>query len=339
MSPVDKGYTTSKGNVLALSQAIQSYGISPESILREGGVDIAQIDDNTRISATTMDRMVRLAVEATGDPALGLRFVDFVQPTSYHALGMALLYSSTLRSFCLRLQRYFTVITNMDQIGFVESEGTCLLSFKSLYEYSEPAGRVSSDAWIAYVVKLLRQIYRPDFCPERVALIWSPPQPLRAKYEEIFLCPLDLSVDEGRLYLDAGALDQTLPTANAELARQSDQVVTEFLARMNKPDLPALVHTKLIEFLPSGNCDRERVAASLNMTVRTLHNRLGRSGTSYRELLEETRRELAMEYIEQRRHSISEIAYLLGYADVGNFSRAFRRWVGLSPNNYLKFRC
>jgi len=114
-------YTTSRGNVLALSQAIRSYGLDPASILIAGGVDIAQFDEVSRLSSESMDRMVCLAVEATGDPAFGLRFVDFLQPTSYHALGMALLYSPTLRSFCQRLERYFAAISTIDNTRLVDA--------------------------------------------------------------------------------------------------------------------------------------------------------------------------------------------------------------------------
>lgn len=338
MSRADKRYTTSRGNVLALSQAIQSYGVSPEPILRAGNVDLAQIDDNNRLSGEAMDALVCLAVEATGDKAFGLRFVDFVQPTSFHALGVALLYSATLRSFCQRLERYFTMITNMDEIRFVDAGEECFLAARFLFDYSAPARQVNADAWVSYILKLLRQICSPDFSPQRVALIWTPPEALQPKYEAVFQCPLEFSATESKVYLDPATLDQPLPIANTELARQNDHAVAEYLARLDKPDFPALVQMKLIEFLPSGQCDRERVARALHMTVRTMHNKLEREGTSYRALLEETRRELAQEYIEKNHHAISEIAYLLGYADVGNFSRAFKRWTGVSPNNYLGSR-
>lgn len=78
-----------RGNVLALSQAIESYGVDPAPILREGGVELAQFDANSRLSSVSMDRMICMAVEATDDQAFGLRFVDFLQPTSYHALSVA----------------------------------------------------------------------------------------------------------------------------------------------------------------------------------------------------------------------------------------------------------
>jgi AraC-like DNA-binding protein len=336
MSGAKERYTTSRGNVLALSQAIESYGVDPEPILCEGGVELAQFDANSRLSSESMDRMICMAVEVTGDQAFGLRFVDFLQPTSYHALGVALLYSPTLRSFCQRLERYFAMVTTLDDSRFVQAGGAAYLVTRPLVQYSETLHRCHSDGWAAWVVKLLRQMCRPDFSPLGVALIWTPPAALLPTYEALFQCPLELSAAEARIYLDPAALDQPLPTSNAELARHNDQVVAEFLAGMDKADLPSLVRIKMIEFLPSGDCDRDRIAQVLNMTVRTLHNKLEGTGTSYQQLLDETRQELAQEYIEKNRMSVSDIAYLLGYTDVSSFSRAFKRWSGLSPRAYFK---
>ncbi len=70
------------------------------------------------------------------------------------------------------------------------------------------------------------------------------------------------------------------------------------------------------------------------MSVRTLHNRLAESGTTYQQLLDRTRRELAEQYMQQPNISVSEVAYLLGFSDCSNFSRAFHRWTGQSPSDF-----
>jgi AraC-like DNA-binding protein len=329
-------FITSRGNVVALVQVLQSYGVAPEPILAAGNLEPGFVEHSQPIRGEDLDRMICLAVEATGDEAFGLRFADFVQPNSYHALGVALLYSSTLRSFCQRLDRYFTVITTMDEVSF--EENNFCLAVRPRFQYSELADKVNSDAWAAFIVKSIRQIAGPDYSPSAVELVGSPSMFARARYEEFFRCPLEYSHSEARIYFDPASLDDVLPSSNAELARQNDLVVADYLAQMNQKDLPAQIHMKMIEFLPSGLCSRKNVAAALNLTVRTMHNKLEKAGTSYRDILEETREQLAQEYLEQGHRSVSEVAYLLGYADVANFSRAFKRWTGFSPRNYLKSR-
>jgi AraC-like DNA-binding protein len=322
--------------VLALSQAIESYGLDPGPILQAGEVELSQFDVNSRLPSHALDRMICLAVEATGDPAFGLRFVEFLQPTSYHALGVALLYSPTLRSFCQRLERYFAMATTLDDTRFVEEGDVAYLVTRPLVSYSNTLRRCHSDGWTAWILKLLRQMSRPDYAPVQIDLVWAPPSDLQPRYEQLFHCPLNFLKGEARIYLDPTTLDDPLPTSNPELARHNDRVVAEFLADMDQADLPTTVRMKMIELLPSGECDRERIASLLNMTVRTMHNKLDSAGTSYQQLLDDTREELAREYMQKKQLSVSEIAYMLGYTDLSSFSRAFKRWTGQSPRAYLK---
>ena len=81
---------------------------------------------------------------------------------------------------------------------------------------------------------------------------------------------------------------------------------------------------------------KAQVASALYMSVRTLHNRLAKSGTNYQKLLDETRQGLAEQYMRQPDISVSEIAYLLGFSDCSNFSRAFQRWTDRAPSQYSK---
>jgi AraC-like DNA-binding protein len=94
------------------------------------------------------------------------------------------------------------------------------------------------------------------------------------------------------------------------------------------------VKVALLEHLPSGHVSEEEIAQGLHLSLRTLQRKLRDEGTSYKELLDETRRELATEYIKNPHVSISEITYLLGFSEPSNFSRAFKRWTGSSPSAF-----
>ena len=103
---------------------------------------------------------------------------------------------------------------------------------------------------------------------------------------------------------------------------------------MRKLDLPAQVYSRLIDFLPSGDCSRERVARSLNMSESAFQKKLKATGTSYQELLDNTRTELAKHHLSDPDMSVDEVAYMLGFSDCSNFTRAFKRWLGMSPREY-----
>jgi AraC-like DNA-binding protein len=81
--------------------------------------------------------------------------------------------------------------------------------------------------------------------------------------------------------------------------------------------------------------DQDAVARALNQSPSTLQRRLRKEGTSYQTLLDSTRRELALHYLREGEHSIADVAFMLGFADQSNFTRAFRRWTGKTPRQYL----
>jgi AraC-like DNA-binding protein len=72
------------------------------------------------------------------------------------------------------------------------------------------------------------------------------------------------------------------------------------------------------------------------MTPRTLQRRLKAHGISYQKLLENLRKDLAKSYLRERRLAIGELAYLLGYSEPSAFQRAFKRWTGMTPDNFRR---
>ena len=330
-------HTSSYGSTaVAIHQTLQSYGVNADEVLRDAGLSMAQISDpRCRIETSTFTRYVDMAMEQSGDPCFCLHFVDFIHPTTFHAFGLALLSSSTLRAFCNRFERYFTFLTTHEQCAIQEDRDGLLVEFSFDVEL-ENKHVVNSllEGTLATMIKFIRFMYRPDYEPREVHLMRSKDPDLTATYQQYLGHKLVFESDKHAVCLDAADLDVPLPAANAELARQNDQVVVTFLAKMDRANVPAQVHAKLIDLLPSGECSKTQIASALFMSVRTLHNKLAQAGTNYQQLLDQTRRELAEQYMKQPGISVSEIAYLLGFSDCSNFSRAFQRWTGASPSKY-----
>jgi AraC-like DNA-binding protein len=89
----------------------------------------------------------------------------------------------------------------------------------------------------------------------------------------------------------------------------------------------------LVEHLPDGPSE-STIAQRLCLSTRNLQLQLAQEGTSYKALLNQARQGLARSYLQQRKHSIKEIAFLLGFSDAATFTRAFRRWTGQSPGRF-----
>ena len=134
--------------------------------------------------------------------------------------------------------------------------------------------------------------------------------------------------------IDLETASQRLPTANPELAQKNDQICLEYISRFDRVDVQSQVYYRLLEDLSNGEPSMEAMAEKLNVSVRSLQRKLREQGSSYKQLVDDVRKDLAMQYIEQRHMPIGEISYLLGFSHVSNFSRAFKRWSGRSPGDW-----
>jgi AraC-like DNA-binding protein len=317
---------------VAVAQALDERGIDSRAIFSRAGIDIGTARDPAmRYAAEQMTQVYELAEEATGDPSFGLSIAENVHPTSLHALGYSLFASNDLESFCRRIVRYFGLVSTN---AVTEIEQTDEEFHLSMLPATGQTAYAPQDAWLATLMRFSRFIYRPNFDPVRVRLRRPLPAINVERFEAWFRAPIEFGSVKNTLVFNPPDMKVRLPAANAELARQNDQVVLNLLRQIDRNDIIAQVRASLIGLLPSGDCSKQSVAAQLNMSERTLQNRLVARGTTYSDLLSETRRELAEQYMNQNLHSISEVAFLLGFAEISSFSRAFRAWTGESPSSY-----
>lgn len=320
------------GWVIAVAQALDVRHLDSKAIFAAAGIDLAMARNPVaRFPAHSMSRVYELAHAATNDPAFGLSIAECVRPTSLHALGFSLLASSTLELFCQRVVRYFRLVSTNAECQIERTASECRLVMTPTIDREQ---YYPQDAWMAMLVRLIREIHVPDYAPLAVCLCRPRPRQKAQLFDAFFRTEVRYGCDSNRLIFSPQDMQIELPGGNAGLARQNDEVVMALLARMDRADIIARVRALLVELLPSGECDKEKVAATLNMSERSLQSKLAARNTSYRHLLNETRQELAVQYMRQGTHSVSEVTYLLGFADISGFSRAFRSWVGVSPSEY-----
>jgi AraC-like DNA-binding protein len=153
-------------------------------------------------------------------------------------------------------------------------------------------------------------------------------------YERLWRAPLLFGAEQNRLIFDSDSIERLLDTGNPELARQSDAISSRYLARIERHNIVARVREVLTQRLEGGEPSQEDVADILNVSARTLQRKLGDSGTTFKEILDESRHEMALAYLSSPQHSVNEITYLLGFSCTSSFTRAFRRWTGQSPSDW-----
>jgi AraC-like DNA-binding protein len=322
---------------LLIAKAIDSYGQNSRKIFAEAGLDHYKLRDPlARFPYPAVVRLWRLASEACGDPAFGLTVAGFWHPTTLYALGYAWLASRNLDEAFDCAARY-TRIVNTAASGIIHVEKTDA-SYRVVLDGShiklqERPIEAATDAATGMLVRMCRAAYGEHFVPLRVTL-QHPDEGCAQRYRDEFRCPVAFSQQQNAIWVDPDTAAESLATANPELVRINDQIVTDYLARLDRDDIVMRVRAKLIEHLPSGGCDEARIAAELNLSLRSLQRKLKAREVTFSGLLEGTRRELGRDYVRDSQHSFNEIAYLLGFTEPANFSRAFRRWYGKTPSDY-----
>ena len=159
-------------------------------------------------------------------------------------------------------------------------------------------------------------------------------QPYAALAEELFRCPVAYGQPWAGFSLDLAVIDQPLKLADPTAFREAEAICRRELERLGETaSMGARVRRAMLE-KHNGFPSLKVTARLFHMTPRTLHRHLLAEGTSFKLILEDVRRTLAIEHLKAGHLSIEEIAYTLGYTDLANFRRAFKRWEGMPPSAY-----
>ena len=240
--------------------------------------------------------------------------------------------SSTLRDSFQRLVRYQRIIAEGADLQFRPTDGGALLTL-AIHGDQLPPARQSADGSLASTLAFCRWLTGKSLVPLEV--YFQGPRPADVEpYQAMFQAPLRFNADSHGLLMRHVDMDIPLPTANAALARLHDRFAGDYLARFSDNRVTHQARQVICRLLPQGEPRRETVAQSLQLSERTLQRRLDEEGTSFQQLLDDTRRTLAEQYLARADLALLEVAYLLGFADPSNFFRAFKRWFAMTPGEY-----
>jgi len=312
---------------------IEHHGADPAPLFREAGIDPQVIrNPHARVEQLKGQALLRTIAARMPDPAFGLDAARCWHPSNLGALGYAWLASSTLRSALGRLARYWRVI-NTRVVATLDEVPDGIEFAHRPPPADEAIERVRGDIVLAILLAMCETNFGHRLKPRRVAFRHAAPSDLRP-YEAIFDCPIAFGDDANRFVLGLAEADRSLPTSNRQLAAVHDRILVETLARLDKRDVMARARASLLERLTSGVLCEQDLAGDLHMSRRSLQRRLAEADATYQSLLDDTRRDLALRYIEDPATSITDITFLLGYSQQSALTRAFRRWTGVSPSQY-----
>lgn len=314
-------------------RVLEMYGIDAPAMLARHGIDPRLLGNpDARIPSRAWDSLAREAATVIPDPAFGLLAARCWHPSNLGALGFAWLTSSTLRTGLGRVVRYWRLLGEASTTRLEES--AVGLTFVLARQAPDPrSGVITVDFVLSLLMDMCRMNAGSSLRPAAVRL--RRVRPLEPQtYRRFFGCTVHFDADEDSITFARRDIDRSLPTSNRQLAATLDRILAEQLAQRDKDDVVARCQAQLFEQLSSGEVSENSMATQLNMSRRTLQRKLAEADLTYQKLVDDTRRDLALRHLENPRHSLTDITFLLGFSQQSAFTRAFKRWTGMSPAEY-----
>ena len=310
-------------------KVVEARGGDPASLFREAGLDPQlSLDPNARIPANQIEQLTLKAIDVLGDPCVGLHVVPHWHPSHLGALGYAWLASSSLRTALQRLERFLKLVTAIMTLTLEQRSEGLAVNFAAKSAFRSLPQR--DDFFAGLVLRMCRLNWGESLAPVRVTFEHER-YPCCDAYGEYFRCPIEFSAAANTIVFASEAVDRPLASGNPQLAQIHDQIIVRYIATLDRNDIAQRTKGAILDRLQTGNVVDDDVAQGLHVSVRTLQRKLSDAGTSFRELVDETRREVAEAYIRDHSVSLSELAFMLGFSDASAFSRAFKRWTGKTP--------
>lgn len=302
-------------------------------MLREAGLSPHLLDEDGATVTRFDVHRVLAAAAAAGPPDFALRLGHRMRPGHHGFLGHAMMCARTLRESLRTLERFARTRGIPASYRLLERDGAAELVF----DLTTPVGRLRRSylEW-ALMIALAPSLQhgRPgEADPARVRLEFE--QPGHAgTYGELLPCPVEFGTGGNAVVFPAAALDTALMNSNAEVLEFCRRRCELLLADLDAgAELAARVRARLLQG-PPPLPDAEQTARSLHLSARALRRRLRSEGTSFRSLVRDVREQLACRYLGEGGLTVDEVSRLLGYSEPAAFSRAFKRWTGVSPSAY-----
>jgi AraC-like DNA-binding protein len=314
----------------------KDYGIDPAPIFGQAKIDTSKFQrPGSRVPLSKMTRLWDTAVYVTGDQQFGLKVGLRLEPSDFYVLGHALLASRTLKGALERLCRYAHVVSTAISKAEILEDDDMVVFVESIPDPDIVINRNADEAGIVAFFRIFEIIKREPVRPIKAELIF-PADSVRDYLDEYLGCPVTYGNEQEKFYFSKPVFEEPLPGHIPDVVDSTSRIAEQYLESLDQSKVATEVRRLLVQMLPSGKADQDTVARSLYRSTSTLQRQLTAEGTSYRDILETTRRSLAEKYLRDGDRSQAEIAYLIGFSDQSNFARAFKRWKGISPGEFQK---
>ena len=315
-----------------LAQRLRHHRVPLPVVLQRAGLPPGFFQQ-ARIQVTTAELFAlwQAIGDTSGDPAIGLKLGGEQRLEHYSPTAIAAVCSRSFRDALQRIARY-KQLTCPEEIRIRPAKGEVSVEFA----FTEADGRepdVLVDLCLSWILSIGHRGSDGQITPLRIELLRA------ARHADLleghFGCRVRFTARRNALVFSAVDVDRAFVTHNEELLTTLGAHLDAELETMQaEADVGGLVKRALKRSMAGKRPALHSVAQELGMSERTLQRRLTGAGSSFQQLAEEARRELAHHYLRHSAIEFHEVAYLLGYEDANSFFRAFHQWEGASPGEW-----
>lgn len=335
---MNEQFSTLSGWMIPFSRAMEAHDIDVEQALVACGISMAVMkDQESRIAAECFEKLLDYCNQKLNRHDFDIIVAQHFHPATFHVLGYAMMSSNTLKDALMRIAQYKRVVSNTCEL-IVEENAHQLIFQMKIFSYKETDRLVLSlnsvIAFLATIVKFSSELIGSKIRTIKLLLPYQKPSHDIQYLTDFFNCPVVWNQPFSALIIDAKQANSPILGANILITQTHEKLLRDFLSRTNQHDLSHLVRSKIYDLLPLGLPPQSAIAKDLGMSLRNLQRKLNEQGSNYKEILEDTRKSLTLDYMHQPHLSLGEISYLVGFSNLSNFNRAFKRWTKTTPGEY-----
>jgi AraC-like DNA-binding protein len=317
---------------------VRASGQTPSAVkvmCEEGFVPSELARPETRLPHRRVMDLLDSLVVATNDPSIGMRAGLGIEPGELETMEYAARSCATFREGILCSARYMHLLNEAADVSLVESGDVALWRFRVTDGVRQ--ARAANDFVLGCAAKFSRRYALVSEPPHEVHFMHEAPTDLGA-YSK-FRAKLRFGMPHNGFVFDRSHLDRPMVRANEGLREAFETYARELSDRLGPGSLSRgrvreRARDAVVDQLRRGEMCMDSVASALAMSVPTLRRRLEEESTTFSELVDEIRRELAEQLLRDPRRTISEVAFTLGFSHAPAFHKAFRRWTGSTPSEH-----
>ncbi|MGB3294730.1 MAG: AraC family transcriptional regulator [Phormidesmis sp.] len=320
-------------------QYVVAQGVEAQCLYGAAKIEPTWLNDPDRqISGEVLRQLWREAVSQTGDQNLGLHIGAAFDLSAIGIVGYVLLNCQTYRQVLEKLSQYTRLFSQGVAVHHrvLASRAQCdfeIVGNIENYLLNEPRQPIEST--FAALISATQQLTGKKLLTSAVSFQHSLPESGADEHQKLFQAPVQFSQSVNRIVFEPACLSWAVRSANSTLLSVFERHADTMLSAQN-PTYRQKVVEAITQSLHGEVPLIEAIARHLTLSVRQLQRELQAENTSYQQLLEDTRKALSLQHLQNPETSIHDIAFMLGFSEPSAFHRAFKRWTQQTPNSYRK---